>query len=187
MMVEEINKCIEVLNSGGIILYPTDTVWGLGCDATNEVAVEKIFKLKQRAEAKSLIVLVCNDAMLNKHVKEVPELAWDIIDLAQKPTTLIYPLAKGIADNAIAEDNSIAIRMIKNDFCNKLIYKFRKPIVSTSANISNTITPITFNEISDEIINGVDYVVNSQFDSGNGTPSSLLKLGISGEIKVLRK
>jgi len=186
-MIEEINKCIEVLKSGGIILYPTDTVWGLGCDATNEEAVEKIFKLKQRADAKSLIILVCNDAMLNKHVKEVPELAWDIIDLAQKPTTVIYPQANNLAKKVVANDNSIAIRMIKNEFCNQLIYRFRKPIVSTSANISNSPTPLSFNEISDEIINGVDYVVNQEFDSGNGKPSSLMKLGINGEIEILRK
>jgi L-threonylcarbamoyladenylate synthase len=182
-----INKCIEVLKAGGIILYPTDTVWGLGCDATNEEAVKKIYEIKQRNDAKSLITLVCNDGMLQKHVAEVPDLAWDIIDLATKPTTIIYPKGKNLAKNALAENGSIGIRLIKNDFCNKLIYKLNKPIISTSANISGEKTPTVFSDISEDIKSKVDYIVNSQLDEGCHTPSSILKLALNGEIQVLRK
>lgn len=182
-----INKCIEVLKTGGVILYPTDTVWGLGCDATNEEAVKKIFEIKQRNDAKSLITLVCNDAMLQKYVAEVPELAWDIIDLSTKPTTIIYPQGKNLAKNALAKDGSIGIRLIKNDFCNKLIYKFNKPIISTSANISGEPTPIDFKSISEVIKSNVDYIVSQEFNQGNQLPSSILKLALNGEIKVLRK
>lgn len=176
-----------MLKSGGIILYPTDTVWGIGCDATNQEAVAKIFKLKQRSEAKSLIVLVANDGMLQNHVVDVPELAWDIIDLAASPTTIIYPKGKNLAKNVLADDGSIAIRMIKNDFCTQLLQKFRKPIVSTSANISESPTPFNFSSISESIKNSVDYVVNLQFDNGTHKPSALLKIGMGGEIEVLRK
>lgn len=186
-MTTEINKCLEILKSGGIILYPTDTVWGIGCDATNAEAVAKIFKLKQRAEAKSLIVLVASDAMLQNHVAEVPELAWDIIDLATSPTTIIYPKGKNLAKNVLAENGSIAIRMIKDDFCVQLLQKFRKPIVSTSANISGTPTPFNFKSIQKPIKKGVDYVVDAAFDKGTHQPSALIKLGLSGEIEIIRK
>lgn len=186
-MKEEINKCIEVLKAGGIILYPTDTVWGIGCDATNEEAVKKIYELKQREDSKSMIVIAWNDAMLQKHVVEVPELAWDIIDLATKPTTIIYPNAKQLAKNVIASDGSIAIRLIKEGFCNQLVYKFNKPIISTSANISGQPTPQNFDEISKKIKDGVDFIVPRQFDTGNKQPSSILKIGLRGEIEVIRK
>ena len=186
-MINEINKCIEVLKSGGIILYPTDTVWGIGCDATNEDAVNKIYQLKQREDNKSMIVLVANDAMLQKYVVEIPDLAWDIIDISDKPTTIIYPKAKQLAKNVIAENGSIAIRMVKDGFCNQLVHRFNKPIVSTSANISVKPTPNNFSEISSEIKSGVDYVVQPTFDSGNHYPSSIIQLGLSGEIKVIRK
>ena len=186
-MKEEIQKCIEVLNSGGIILYPTDTVWGIGCDATNEDAVQRIYKIKQREDSKSLIVLVANDSMLNKHVKDIPELAWDIIDISEKPTTIVYAEGISLAKNVIAKDKSIAIRMIKGGFAHQLIYNFRKPIVSTSANISNAPFPLSFSKISSEIKENVDYVVNPQFDKGNKKPSSLLRIGMNGAIEILRK
>lgn len=186
-MTNEINKCIEVLNTGGLILYPTDTVWGLGCDATNEEAVKKIYTLKKRAESKSLIILVNNDGMLQKHVEEVSDLAWDLIDLVTLPTTLIFPNAKNLAKNVIAPDGSIAIRMIKEGFCYQLLQKFRKPLVSTSANISGAPTPLTFNQLSEEIKSNVDYVVNPSLDNGTHQLSALIKLGINGEVKVLRK
>ena len=186
-MLNEIQKCIEVLKSGGVILYPTDTLWGIGCDATNEKAVNKIYALKKREDSKSMIVLVANDAMLNKHVVEVPELAWDIVDLATNPTTVVYPKAKQLAKNAIATDGSIAIRIVKEGFCNQLVYKFNRPIISTSANISDKPTPKTFQEISSEIINGVDYVVNQRFDTGTRKASSIIKIGLAGEIAVIRK
>lgn len=186
-MKEEINKCIEILKVDGLILYPTDTVWGVGCDATNEEAVKKIYKLKQREDSKSLIVLVANDAMLQKFVVEITDLAWDIIDIAEKPTTIIYPKAKNFAKNLIAKNGSIAIRMVKEGFCNQLIQKFNKPIVSTSANVSNNATPKNFQEIANEIKAGVDFVVNQKFDTGNHLPSSIIQLGLAGEIKIIRK
>lgn len=186
-MREEIHKCIEVLKSGGLILYPTDTVWGIGCDATNKEAVQKIYELKQRSDAKSLIILVANDGMLNNYVKTIPELAWDIIDISDKPTTIIYKNGKNLANNVVADDKSIAIRMIKEGFAHQLIYNFRKPIVSTSANISKSHTPLSFKEISQEIIDGVDFVVNSGFDKGIKRQSSLIKLGLKGEVTILRK
>ena len=128
-MINEINKCIEILKSGGLILYPTDTVWGIGCDATNPEALKKIYTLKKREDAKSMIVIVSNDAMIQKYVVEIPDLAWDIIDISDKPTTIIYPKAKNLAKNAIAKDGSIAIRMVKEGFVNQLLQKFNKPIV----------------------------------------------------------
>ncbi|MGE3654986.1 MAG: L-threonylcarbamoyladenylate synthase [Flavobacteriales bacterium] len=184
--MDDINKCIDVLKAGGIILYPTDTVWGIGCDATNEEAVQKIYNLKQREDSKSMIVIVANDAMLQKYVVEVPELAWDIIDLATKPTTIIYPEAKNLARNVISSDKSIAIRVIKDGFCNQLAYKFNKPIVSTSANISTKPTPKNFQEISNEIKNNVDFIVNPQQNKGNEKPSSIIKIGLKGEIQIIR-
>ncbi len=186
-MTNEINKCIEVLNAGGIILYPTDTVWGLGCDATNETAVKKIYTLKQRSESKSLIILVNNDAMLQKHVTEVSDLAWDLIDLVTSPTTIIFPNAKNLAKNVIATDGSIAIRMIKEGFCNQLMQKFRKPLVSTSANISGTANPFKYSDIAKEITSNVDYIVDPSLDNGTHQPSALIQLGVNGEIAVLRK
>lgn len=186
-MNNEIQKTIEVLRSGGIILYPTDTVWGLGCDATNEEAVKKIFEIKQRNDAKSLIIIVSSDAMLQKYVEEVPELAWDVIDMATKPTTIIYPKGKNLAPSTLAENGSIGIRMIKTDFCNQLVHKFNRPIVSTSANISGETAPVYFNDISPNIISSVDYVVDNHLDNGTHQPSSILKMGLKGEIEVIRK
>lgn len=186
-MKEEINKCIEVLKSGGVILYPTDTVWGLGCDATNEKAVKKIYKIKNREDSKSLITIVSSDSMLQRYVENVPNLAWDIMDLATKPTTIIYPNAKNLAKNCIASDRTVGIRMIKQGFANQLTYKFNKPIISTSANISGEDTPGRFNEISQIIKDQVDYTVNPEFYNGNQQSSSILKLDLNGEIKILRK
>lgn len=186
-MKEEINNCIEFLNNGGLILYPTDTVWGIGCDATNETAVKKVYALKKREDSKALICLVANDFMLEQHVTEVPEVAYDIIDLATKPTTIIYDKPKGVAKNLIAADNTLAIRVASDDFCKNLISKFKKPIVSTSANISGAPTPQSFSEISDEILKGVDYVVNLHRNTKNGQPSSIIKLSNNGVVKVIRK
>lgn len=186
-MRQEIDRCLEVLQSGGLILYPTDTVWGLGCDATNPDAVQKIYNLKQREASKSLIVLVNNDAMLNRHVKEVPAIAWDVLDLSTTPTTIIYPDAQNLASNVIGEDRSIAIRMINTPFCQQLIAKFKKPIVSTSANISNEPTPLHWHEISQEIIDGVEYMVDKELDHGTKKPSALMKIEVNGEVKIFRK
>ncbi len=183
----EINKCIEVMSKGGLILYPTDTIWGIGCDASNEVAVEKVYRLKQREDSNALICLVANDAMLEKHVERVPEVAYDILDLATKPTTIIYDKPVAVAKNAIAHDNTMAIRVASDKFCQYLVNKFKKPIISTSANIAGELTPKSFSEISDVILKGVDYIVNLQHDKKSGPPSSIIKLGNDGTVKVIRK
>lgn len=184
----EIKNCLDVLKKGGTILYPTDTIWGIGCDATNEHAVEKIFAIKNRIASKSLITLVSDDAMLNKHVKEVPSMAWDILEYSTKPTTIIYPAGINVVQNLLGEDGSIAIRMIKEPFCNKLIHQFRKPIVSTSANVSGQPSPASFFEISDEIKNGVDYIVSlRQREKKSIIESTIIRLNTNGEIVIVRK
>jgi L-threonylcarbamoyladenylate synthase len=186
-MNEDIKKAIEVLKNGGIILYPTDTVWGIGCDATNEDAVKKIYTLKEREDSKSMLVLLENPNRINSYVHEVPEIAWDLIDAADKPMTIIYPEAKNLAKNLIADDNSIGIRLTEERFSSDLIQRFRKPLVSTSANISGETSPSNFSEISDKIKEGVDYIVNfRQEEKTMNTPSSIIKLGVSGEIQVIR-
>lgn len=186
-MTEEINKAIDVLQNGGLILYPTDTVWGIGCDATNEEAVKKIYSLKNRNDSKALICLVANDFMLEKHITNVPETAWDIIDLSQKPTTIIYDLPIGIAKNLVADDNTLAVRIASDKFCQYLINKFKRPIVSTSANISTRPAPKSFKEIDQVILKGVDYVVNLHRDKKNSAPSAIIKLGNDGTVKIIRK
>lgn len=187
-MLSEINKAIEVLKSGGTILYPTDTVWGIGCDATNEKAVEKILEIKQRSDVNGFIVLLDNAYKLNKYVQEVPAVAWDLIELSDKPLTIIYDQAIHFAPNVINKDGSIAIRIIKDEFCQKLIYKYGNPIVSTSANLNNQATPQHFKEISNDILKTVDFVVNwRQHEKTNPKPSSIIKLAANGEIKIIRK
>lgn len=184
---DEINNALTILKNGGIILYPTDTVWGIGCDATNGDAIEKVFKLKQRSDKKSLICLVNDFKMLNQYIEEVPEVAYDILKFAKKPTTIIYDRPLHVAENLIAEDNSLAIRVTKDDFCKKLIRKLRKPLVSTSANVSGQKTPENFNEIDPVILEGVDYVVNLHHEKKTGKPSAIIKLGNDGGVKVIRK
>ncbi|TVZ17215.1 L-threonylcarbamoyladenylate synthase [Maribacter sp. MAR_2009_72] len=186
-MTEEINKCIEVLENGGLILYPTDTVWGIGCDATNAEAVKKVYALKVRDDSKALICLVANDAMLEKHVEKVPELAYDIIDLATKPTTIIYDRPRGVAKNLIAPDNTLAIRVATDKFCQYLIGKFKRPIVSTSANISGHPTPKSFQNIEEAILKGVDYVVNLHREKQNSSSSSIIRLSNDNTVKIIRE
>jgi len=187
-MLEELKKTLEVLHKGGTILYPTDTVWGIGCDARNKEAVDKIFKIKQRAEYKSMVVLVCDEKMLNRYVKEVPAVAWDLIEAAGGPITIIFPEGRGLAQNVIAADDSVGIRIVKDDFCRDLIHKFGKPIVSTSANISGEPAPASFHEISNEVLNKVDYIVNLRQDEINNIkPSTIIKVAMNGEIKIFRK
>lgn len=184
---EIIEKAITILKQGGIILYPTDTVWGIGCDATNASAVRKVYKLKQRDDTKALICLVNNYSMLERHVDNVPKLAYTILDIADKPTTVVYDAPAGIAENLIANDNTLAIRIVKHQFCEKLIRYLGRPIVSTSANIAGQPTPKSFKEISDAILEGVDYVVNLQNENKNAKPSTIIKLSNSGEVKVIRE
>ena len=186
-MIEEIEKCIEVLEQGGLILYPTDTVWGIGCDASDEEAVKRIYALKKRPDTKTMLCLVANDAMLERHVEKVPDLAYDIMDLAEKPITIVYDRPKGIASNLIAEDNTLAIRVTEDPFCRKLISRFKKPIVSTSANIGGKPTPRSFREIHEHILKGVDYVVNLKREGTQESPSSIIKLGNDGSVKVIRE
>ncbi len=186
-MTEEINNAIEVLASGGLILYPTDTVWGIGCDATNEIAVQKIYDLKQREATKSMICLVANDFMLEKYVTKVPDVAYDLIDVSPKPITIVYDEPRGVAKNLISDDNTLAIRVASDKFCQYLINKYKKPIVSTSANISGEPTPSRFSEISQAIIKGVDYVVNLNKDTVNSVSSTIIKLSNDGTVKVIRE
>ena len=187
-MHDDIKKALEVLKNGGIILYPTDTIWGIGCDATNENAVQKIYELKNRADSKSMLVLMENPALLDRYVDDVPEIAWDLVEVATTPLTVIYPNAKNLAKNLIAEDGSIGIRFTKEAFTTQLLQRFRKPIVSTSANISGEKSPAFYAEISDEIKNKVDYVVEyRQNDNSPAQPSSIIKLGAGGRIDIIRK
>jgi len=182
----DIEKCLEVLNNGGVILYPTDTVWGLGCDATNPAAVEKIYSIKKRPDEKALIVLVADESDILKYVA-APDLAlFDHLQNVKKPTTVIYQGALGFADNLVAKDGSIAIRICGDKFCKHLIKRFRKPIVSTSANISGELTPSNFQEIDKKIADAADYVVlYRQDDQSKAQPSSLIKWE-NGKISVLR-
>ena len=187
-MQEEIKKAIEVLRSGGVILYPTDTVWGLGCDATNENAVKRIFEIKKRADKKAMLVLIDNAAKIQSYMEEVPEMAWDLIDFTEKPLTIIYPDAKNLASNLVGDDKTIGIRVTKEAFSKRLCEQFRKPIVSTSANISGTSTPANFRQISDEIKLAVDYVVNfRQEETSEPKPSSIIKLGKGNLFQMIRE
>lgn len=187
-MKEEIEKALAILNAGGIILYPTDTVWGIGCDATNCKAIEKIFTLKKRQADKSLILLLDQDIKLNKYVKEVPELAWDLVEFAENPLTVIYPDGRGVCPTLIADDKSIAIRIVKNIFCQQLINRLKNPLVSTSANISRNPTPRNFEEISQEIKDGVDYIVNLEQDkTSSAKPSTIIKLDAGGLFTFIRR
>lgn len=186
-MEEEIKNALEVLRKGGSLLYPTDTVWGLGCDARNKEAVNKIYKLKERAEYKSMVILVCDEKMLNRYVKDVPAIAWDLIETATRPLTIIYPGARMLAENVIAADGSVGIRLVKDEFCKNLIHKFGKPIVSTSANISGEPAPSSFKDIKLDVLNKVDYIVNyRQKEINNTQPSSIIKVSLNGEIKIIR-
>lgn len=188
MLKNEINNALEVLKAGGILLYPTDTLWGIGCDATNPQAVQKIIDLKQRAANKSFIVLLDTENKLPSYVNTVPEIAYDLIEYAENPLTLIYSGAKNLAPNVLAADGSLGIRIIKHEFCNQLIQLFRKPIVSTSANISGQSAPLIFTDIKPEIINMVDYVVDLEQDNvEHKNQSTIMKLEADGRFKFIRK
>ncbi|MGL5261476.1 MAG: L-threonylcarbamoyladenylate synthase [Bacteroides sp.] len=188
MLQEDIKKACQVLYEGGVILYPTDTVWGIGCDATNPEAVRRVYEIKKRQDTKALLVLVDSSVKVDFYVRDVPEVAWDLIDLADKPLTIIYDQARNLAPNLIAEDGSIGIRVTNEDFSRRLCQRFRKAIVSTSANISGEPTPSNFSEISEELKSQVDYIVAyRQDDLSRPKPSSILKLGAGAQIKVIRE
>lgn len=183
----DIEKCLEVLKAGGLVLYPTDTVWGIGCDATNEQAVEKIYQLKKRPDDKSMIVLVADEKDILLHVAAPDLSVFDYLEKTTRPTTVIYEGAIGFADNLIARDGSVAIRICREEFCKALIKRFRKPIVSTSANISGQPTPKIFKEIDEEIKNAVDYIVQyRQDDESVAGPSAVIKWNNNGTIEILR-
>lgn len=186
-MIEDIKAALEVLQNGGVILYPTDTIWGIGCDAGNEEAVKRIYAIKNRVDSKSMLVLLENSALLDRYVDEVPEIAFDLIEVSDKPLTIIYDGAKNMARNLIAEDGSIGIRITTEAFSSDLIRRFKRPIVSTSANVSGKASPACFYEIDQQIIDSVDYVVKyRQNDTQKAVPSSIIKLGRGGEIKIIR-
>lgn len=186
-MEDDIKNACEVMQAGGVILYPTDTIWGIGCDATNEEAVKKVYEIKKRADSKALIVLVGNPQKVDFYVRDVPEIAWDLIELANKPLTVVYSNARNLATNLLAKDGSVGIRVTHEEFSKKLCDRFRKAIVSTSANVSGMPTPVNFSEIPDVIKNAVDYIVKyRQEDVSRPTPSSVIKLDTGGVIKILR-
>ncbi|MDG1063634.1 MAG: L-threonylcarbamoyladenylate synthase [Flavobacteriaceae bacterium] len=186
-MHPEIEQSLKVLKRGGIILYPTDTVWGIGCDATNADAVDRIFALKQRDDSKALICLVSDFRMLEQYISTVPEIAYDILKYADRPTTIVYDQPRHVAENLVAADDSLGVRVTHDEFCRTLIKHLKKPLVSTSANISGEPTPGIFKEISQAILDGVDYVVNLDRNKRNDQPSSVIRLKNDGVVQVIRK
>lgn len=173
--------------AGGLILYPTDTIWGIGCDATNEEAVRRVYELKRRSDHKAMLLLMDSSAKLNYYVQEVPDVAWDLIELADSPLTVIYSGARNVAPNLLAADGSVGIRITQEEFSHKLCERFRKPLVSTSANVSGDPSPANFSEISETIKAGVDYIVRyRQDDLSKAAPSHIIKLGAGGLVKIIR-
>ena len=188
MLQDEIKNAVEVLRKGGVILYPTDTVWGIGCDATNAEAVKRVYEIKKRADSKALICLVDSESRLCRYVRNVADVTWDMIELSTKPLTVIFDNATGLAENLLAEDGSVGIRVTREEFSKELCFRFQKPIVSTSANISGEPTARTFDEIDDEIKNAVDYVVRyNQRCKEKHMPSSIIKISASGEFTIIRE
>lgn len=188
MLRDEVAKAFKVVQDGGIILYPTDTIWGIGCDAANTEAVQKIYRLKQRSETKSMIILLDTDNKLASYVKEVPELAYNLIEYAENPLTLVLPGARNISPALIAADGSVAIRVVKHPFCEGLIQRLRRPLVSTSANISGRPSPQYFSQVDQEIIDGVDYVVNvDQHSMEIKNPSTIMRLEPDGKFEFIRR
>lgn len=182
------HDALQHLRKGDIILYPSDTIWGLGCDARNEKAVERIFSLKQCPDSKAFIILITKIEQLSEYVLEVPELAWNLVEFAEKPLTVIYPKGKNLPTNLMGEDGSIAIRLVKDEFCKGLVHKFERAIVSTSANISGQPSPLKFEDISLEIVNGVDYILrNPKGENKNPQPSQIIKLGLDFGFEFIKK
>lgn len=185
---EDIKKACEVMQKGGVILYPTDTVWGIGCDATNEEAVKKVYEIKRRQDSKAMLVLVDSQVKVDFYAQDVPQIAWDLIEMTTKPLTIIYDQGRNLAKNLLAEDGSVGIRVTSEEFSKQLCFRFRKAVVSTSANISGEKGASNFSEISQEILDAVDYVVKyRQDDMAHPKPSSIIKLGNKGQVKVIRE
>lgn len=186
-MNDDLKKACEVMAAGGLILYPTDTIWGIGCDATNEEAVRRVYELKRRSDHKAMLVLMDSEAKLNGYVSDVPDIAWDLIEVANTPLTIIYSNAKNLAPSLVGEDGSVGIRITREIFSRQLCERFRKPVVSTSANISGEPSPASFSDISEEVKAGVDYIVEyRQDDQTKSKPSSIIKLGKGGLVQVIR-
>jgi L-threonylcarbamoyladenylate synthase len=187
IFTEDINEALIILRKGGIILYPTDTIWGIGCDATNSSAVERVYKIKSRSENKSLLVLADGIQMVERYVAEVPEIVYELTEVSESPLTIIYPAGKNLAPGVCSEDGSAGIRICHDDFCSELIGRFRKPIISTSANFSGKPSPENFSLIDKAIIEAVDYVVKyRQDDYKKQTASSIIKVELNGVIKIIR-
>ncbi len=185
---EDLKKSLEVLKNKGIILYPTDTIWGIGCDATCAEAVNKILDLKKRSQEKNFILLLDHESKLQSYVKHVPDQAWELIEYSEKPLTIIYDEAKNLPPEVIAKDGSIAIRITRDEFCKNLVSALRKPVISTSANLSGKTPPSSFSEVENEIIDGVDYVVNwRQEENKKIQPSTILRIRQGGQIEFIRK
>ena len=188
MMQEDIKKALDVLYNGGVILYPTDTIWGLGCDATNEQAIERLYSIKERDPGKSMLILLDSESRVDRYVEDMPDIAWDLMEVTDKPLTLIYHQARNLPDKLVASDGSIGIRVTQDPFCQELLRRFKKPIVSTSANLSNKPSPGNFKEIDPTLIRSVDYVVKwRQDEKKKSSPSSIIKVGPGGEVKVIRE
>ena len=187
-IAEDIRTAAQTLRQGGLILYPTDTIWGIGCDAANEEAVRRIFQLKQREDSKAMICLVDSANRMQRYLRQVPEVAWDLVEYADKPLTLILDGAVNLAPSLIAEDGSIGLRVTRENISHELCYRFERAIVSTSANISGEPSPVCFDEITDDIKQGVDYIMRSrQNDLSKSKPSQIIKLSLDGQIKIIRK
>jgi L-threonylcarbamoyladenylate synthase len=187
-MTKEVDLAVEHLRKGHVILYPTDTIWGIGCDATNETAVEKIYRIKKRMESKSLIVLLSDPEQLTSYVQKVPSISYDLISSISKPTTIIYPNAINLAKNVVADDNTIAIRITRYEFCREMVRKFGKPVVSTSANVSGEPAPLAFSKISEEVLKSVDHVVDFHRSVVHETkPSTIIKIDERGNFNIIRE
>lgn len=181
-----INETKKVIEAGGVILFPTDTVWGLGCDAKNSEAIKKLNNIKNRAEGKNYLIMLDDDRKLKRHVREVPEIAWDLLDYAEKPLTIIYPNGTNVSPEILAEDGSIGIRIPKESWCKDLLRQLRTPIVSTSSNLSGQPTPLSFAEIDEKIKSAVDYIVPLQNIPLNTKTSTIMKIEVNGEFKIIR-
>ena len=185
---DDIRQAVEVMNRGGVILYPTDTIWGIGCDATSAEAVRKVYEIKRRSDAKALITLIDSEAKLQFYVPDVPDVAWDLIELSEKPLTIIYDHARNLAPNLLAEDGSAGIRLTREEFSRNLCMRMKRAIVSTSANVSGEPSPRSFSDISPDVLQAVDYVCTSRREESTNPPaSSIIKLGAGGLIKVIRE
>lgn len=186
-MKDEIVNAAKVVKEGGVILYPTDTIWGLGCDPTNDEAINKLLQIKNRTAAKSLVVLVHTEALLQRYVKEIPEVCYDLLDFSDKPLTIVYPSAQHVSALVAGEDNSIAIRLTKDEFCVQLITRLKSGIISTSANMSGKDAPMNLKEVSEEVKKSVDYVVNLPGRLGTSKPSQIIKIKQNSEVEIIRK